>query len=184
MIDHVSTNKPDCVSSSGIISCGISEQDAVYLVRSMRVPKMRRDPKTVTVRTFRRFDLDAFKSDLQGVHFDEVKSLSSDPKEMWLIWKTLDALRKHAPVSNIKIKGNNLRYITAEVRQLARQRDYLRKKANNTGSKYLRQAFQQMKYKITYKVRKLRSECYSKTTAENQGDIKATGNVLKELMET
>ena len=87
-IDHVSTNKPDRVSSSGIISCGISDHDAVYLVRSMRIPKIRRDPKTVTVRKFyRRFDLDAFKSDLQGVHFDEIKSLSSDPNEMSLFGK-------------------------------------------------------------------------------------------------
>ena len=103
IIDHVSTNKPDRVSSSGIISCGISDHDAVYLVRSMRMPKMRRDLKTVTVRKFRRFDLDAFKSHLQGVHFDEVKSLSFDPKEMWLIWKTLfsDVLNKHALKSNM-----------------------------------------------------------------------------------
>ena len=54
---------------------------------------------------------------------------------MWLIWKTfLDVLNKHALVSNIKVKGDNLPYITVEVRQLARQRDYLRKKANKTGS--------------------------------------------------
>ena len=139
LIDHVSTNKPDRVSSSGIIPRGISDHDAVYLVRCMRMPKMRREPKTVTVRKCRRSDLDAFKSDLQGVHFDEIKSLSSDPNEMWLIWKTLssDVLNKHAPITNIKIKGNNLPYITPEVRQLARQRDYLRKKANKTGSKYL-----------------------------------------------
>ena len=63
-----------------------------------------------------------------------------------------------SPITDIKIKGNNLPYITAEVRQLARQRDYLRKKADKTGSKYLRQAFQQNKHKITYEVRKLSSE--------------------------
>ena len=125
--------------------------------------------------------MDAFKSDLQRVHFDEIKSLSSDPNEMWLIWKTLflDVLNKHAPVSNIKIKRNNLPYITAEVRQLARQHGYLRKKANKTGSKYLRQAFQQIKHKITYKVRKPRSEYYFKKIAENKGDIKAAWKVLR-----
>ena len=42
----------------------------------------------------------------------------------------LDVLNKHAPIDNIKIKGNNLPYITAEVRQLARERDFLRKKQN------------------------------------------------------
>ena len=137
---------------------------------------MRRNPKTITVRKFRRFDLDAFKSDLQGINFDEIKSLSSDSNEMWLIWKTLflDVLNRHAPVSNIKIKGHDLPYITTEVRLLARQRYYFRKKAGKTGSKYLRQAFQQIKHKITYKVRKLRSEYYSKKIAENRGNIEAT----------
>ena len=60
----------------------------------------------------------------------------------------LDVLNKHAPIGNIKIKGNNLLYITAEVRQLARQRDFLRKKANETGFKYLKQAFQQIKTEL------------------------------------
>ena len=93
-------------------------------------------------------------------------------------------LSKHAQVSNIQVKGNSLPYITAEVRQLARQRDYLTKKADKAGSRYLRQAFQQIKHKITYKVRKLTSEYYSKKIAENQGDIKATWKVLKEVMKT
>ena len=96
----------------------------------------------------------------------------------------LDVLNKHAPVSNIKIKGNNLPYITAEIRQLARQRDYLRKKDNQTGSKYLCQAFQEIKHKITYEVRKLRFEYYSKVIVKSQGDIKATWKVLQEVMKT
>ena len=101
------------------------------------MPKMKRNSKTVIVGKFRRSDLDGFKSDLQADHFDETQSLSSDPNEMWLIWKTLilDVLNKHAPVSNIKIKGNNLPYKTAEVRQLARQHDYLRRNANKAGTK-------------------------------------------------
>ena len=49
LIDHVSTNKPDRVSSSGIILCGISDHDVVYLVRCMRMPKMRREPTMVTL---------------------------------------------------------------------------------------------------------------------------------------
>ena len=44
LIDHVSTNKPDYVSSSGVISCGISDHDAMYLVRSKRMPKNEEGP--------------------------------------------------------------------------------------------------------------------------------------------
>ena len=99
----------------------------------------------------------------------------SDPNQLWLLWKTmfLDVLNKHAPVDSIKIKGNNLPYITSEVKEMARQRDFLRKKANQTGSKYLRQAFQKNKKRVTYKRRKL-SEYYLKKIKENEGDLKVT----------
>ena len=77
---------------------------------------------------------------------------------MWFIWKQfyLDVLNKHAPVANLRIKGNSLPYITAEAKAMIKQRDYLRPKANKTGSKFLRQAFQQVKKRVVYTVRDLR----------------------------
>ena len=63
--------------------------------------------------------------------------------------------------------------------QLIRQRDFLQKKANKTGSNYLRQAFQQLTYKVTYMLRKLRSDHYSKQIEENSGDMKRTWKILK-----
>ena len=95
----------------------------------------------------------------------------------------LDVLNKHAAVAGIEIKGNNLAYITSEVGgQMARQRDFLRKKANQTGSKYLHQAFQHIKKRVTYKVRELRSECCLKKIKENEGDLKGTWKSLKQVM--
>ena len=55
---------------------------------------------------------------------------------------------------------------------MARQRDYPRKKATKARSKYLGQAFQHIKKKVTYKVRKPRREYYSKKISENDSDIK------------
>ena len=57
-------------------------------------------------------------------------------------------LNKHAPIKTISARGNNLPYATAEVKSLMRQRDYRRVKANKTGSKYLRQAYQQLRNKV------------------------------------
>ena len=93
----------------------------------------------VTVQKYKRFDLADFRRDLHEIQFDEIRSVSSDPNEMWTVWKNLflEVLNKHASLDNMKIKGNNLPYITSEIRQLARQRDFLRKKANKTSSRYL-----------------------------------------------
>ena len=157
------TNRPNCIASGGVIHCGISDHDVVFAVRTMRISGSKGISKRATVPKFKNFDLPVFRSELSKINFDHIKTLTSDPNEMWLLWKSflLDVVNQHAPIDNIKIKGNNLPYITAEVRQLARERDFLRKKANKTGSKYLRQAFQQIKHRVTYKLRSLRSEYYS-----------------------
>ena len=184
LIDHISTNRPECVSDSGVIACGISDHDIVYVVRSMCVPKLKRDPKIIKVRKYKNFDERSFTSELRRIHFDEIKNVTNDPNEMWLIWKTLylEVLNRHAPVSDMKIKGNNLPYITMEVRQMIRQRDYLRKKANKTGSPILRQAFQQIRNKVTYKIRSLRAEYFSKSIETNKDDLRKTCKILKQAM--
>ena len=93
----------------------------------------------------------------------------------------LNTLDMHAPISEIRIRGNNLPYITAEMRKLIRTRDCLKKKANKTGSKYLHQAFQQIRNNVKYGIRKLRSEYYRNKIEENRGDLKATWKTLKEV---
>ena len=178
LIDHISSNRPECVSRSGVIPCCISDHDTVFLIRSMRIPKLKKEPKIMTVRKCKNF------ADLSKIQFDEIKNITDDPNEMWTIWKTwfLDVLNRHAPISDITIKGNNLPYITMEVRQMIRQRDYLRKKANKTGSNILQQAFQQIRNKMTYTVRKLRTEYYSKTLKKNEGDLKKTWKIFMQAM--
>ena len=117
---------------------------------------MTQKSKFITVRKCKNFNQNAFLSELREIKYDEIKNVTGDPNGMWLIWKTwfLDVLNKHAPVSDITIKGTSLPYITMEIRQMIRQRDYLRKMADKTGSPYLRQAFQQIRNRVTYSIRK------------------------------
>ena len=72
--------------------------------------------------------------------------------------------------------------MTTEVRRLIRQRDFLRKKANKTGSNYLRQASQRLTHQVTYMLRKLRTDYYSKQIEENGSNMKRTWKILKEAM--
>ena len=65
---------------------------------------------------------------------------------------------------------------------MMRQRDYLRGKANKTGSKYLRQAFQQVRNKVDYTLRNLKSEYYTRKIEENKNNLKNTWKVLKQVV--
>ena len=73
VIDHIITNRPASVSKSGVLSCGISDHDAVFMIKRMRLPKLKDPPKHLNVRNYKKFDLKAFKKDMNNVPFDVIK---------------------------------------------------------------------------------------------------------------
>ena len=158
LIDHIGTNKSEHILDHGVIPCGISDHDVIFAIRSMKVPTRKSSPQTISTGKLNVFDEIAFISELKMIPFDQIKLLTDDPNEMWFLWKTmfLDVLNKHAPVTEIKIKGNSLPYITSDIRKLIRQRDYLKKKANN-----LWQAYQHLRNKVKPSIRTARANYYS-----------------------
>ena len=118
LIDHIATNKPEYISKSMVIACGISDHQLAIVNRNMRIPKIKKDPETIDIRKLKSFDSIAFLEELKSKYFDAIKDITRKPNEMWVIWKSLclDVLNKHALLSKIRVKGNNLPYVTTEVR--------------------------------------------------------------------
>ena len=55
-----------------------------------------------------------------------MKDITRKSNEMWVIWKSffLDVLNKHAPLAKIRVKGNNLPFVTTEVSLIPLQQDH------------------------------------------------------------
>ena len=87
LIDHMATNRADAVLHSGVIACGISDHDMVYLNRSIRLTHIKRDPKVIETRKYN-FDSTAFLTDLKAAPFNEISRFTNSPGEMWTIWIT------------------------------------------------------------------------------------------------
>ena len=62
---------------------------------------------------------------------------------------------------------------------MIRQRDYLRAKANKTGSIVLRQAYSQVRVKVNQKLYELRKNYYTGKIEQHKYDLKNTWKVLK-----
>ena len=45
IIDHIITNSSDAVSKSGVLACGISDHDVVFMTKHTRLPKLRASPR-------------------------------------------------------------------------------------------------------------------------------------------
>ena len=71
------------VHDSGVISCGISDHDIVFIERNVRAPKMKAPHKVLNVRNFKRFDNDSFRDDIQKIPMDQIRSFSGDVNMMW-----------------------------------------------------------------------------------------------------
>ena len=112
-----------------------------------------------------------------------IKLVSKDVNEVWLRWKAffLDILDKHSPVTKIKVKGNSLPHVKSELRALIKTRDYLRAKANKTGSEYLRQAFNYTRNKVNKLLSDLK-KLLIKNIEENKDNLKGTWEILKQAM--
>ena len=87
IIDHITTDKPEFVSESGVLSCGISDHDVVFLTKQMRLPKLKAPPKILNVRNYKRFNLNAVRQDMRSVPFDEIENIARDANEMWTLWR-------------------------------------------------------------------------------------------------
>ena len=65
---------------------------------------------------------------------------------------------------------------------MIRQRDYLKAKVVKTGSKYLFQAFRQIRSRVFSSLKQLRKDYYTKKRKETKGDMKKTWKILKSAM--
>ena len=110
---------------------------------------------------------------------------SRDANEMWTLWKRFfsDILNKHAPITYVQVKGNKIPYVTSELKAIIKQRDYLRAKANKTGSSVLRQAYSQVRAKVNQKLYELRENYYTGKIEQHSMTLKIHGKYLKVQLE-
>jgi hypothetical protein len=107
----------------------------IYIQRSISIP--RGEPKIVKTRQFKHSNTNNFKADIFTHLNDEIFLNSTlDPKVMWEKWKTrfLTVADFHAPPITKRVRGQYAPWIPNNIRQVMRQRDYLKKKAVKTGS--------------------------------------------------
>ena len=140
IIDLVFTNKPELVTNFGVIHIGISDHSLIFLQRKISVPRC--EPKLINKRNFKHYNVDAFRSDLAAC-LANLTSTIQDPNDMWSEWKDrfLAVADMHAPQETKKVRSVNSPWITKNIRQKMRHRDFLKKKAIQTKSKHYHQAY-------------------------------------------
>ena len=105
-IDHILTNKQETVSQSGVIPCSISDHDIVFMFK--KYESSQAQPKSLTVRNYKKFDAQEFQDDIGKLPLDQIRNVTNNANDVWLMWKAffLYALNKHTPIPQIKFQSS------------------------------------------------------------------------------
>jgi exonuclease III len=180
LIDLFFTSRPE-LYSSGVIQIGFSDHLAIVGVRKLhRIKPM--PPKTVEVRNYKNYDSELFKTDLSYVPWD-ILEMEPNPEEAWNSFKDLfkTVADSHAPVSTRRVRGRSLPWITREVKNLMKERDYYHKKAMKTNQEIYWSNYKRLRNAVTGKLRKEKSIYYSSQLTGKQ-DSKQMWSTLNDLL--
>ena len=79
MTCYIVTIKKDNIADGGIIPCGIGDHDLVYIIRHARLPKMKKDPKIVTVGSTKNLNNDTLVKNLNELPFELIRASAGNP---------------------------------------------------------------------------------------------------------
>ena len=158
-------NNTHRIVESGVIHSAISDHSIVYCTMKSGVPKA--PPKTIEYRSYRKYDKSSFIKDLKETDWNMVHFYSdvNPAVEMWNILFT-DVTNKHAPIKKTRIKGAKTPWVTSDLKNAMRDRDFHHVKAIKTNSKYHWDMFKKMKNFVNKEVKKCKAEYYSDLTRD------------------
>jgi len=162
IIDHLYTNRPDCISNVFVSSYSVSDHFPVCFTRQMhtKIPKNKHISKDY--RQFKHFKEHAFQKDLLMSNLNMIDTVS-DPNTClnYLLNTISSTLNIHAPIKTKRIKSDILPgWFSDEIKHAIKMRDWLKK--HNKIDEYKKQ-----RNHVTFLIRKYKQQFYNNSVREN-----------------
>ena len=140
-IDLVFANNTHRIVESGVIHTAISYLSIVYCTMKSGIPKA--PPKTIEHRSYCKYDKRTFIKDLKETDWNMV-DFNDEVHPAVEMWYTLftDVANRHAPIKKTRIKGAKISWMTSDLKNAMRDRDFHHAKAikrtQNTIGKFIK----------------------------------------------
>ena len=122
---------------SGVIPCAISDHSYALIYCTAKSGVSKGPPRIIEYRSYRTYDKNAFINDLKEVDWDlvtnrdNINSAVNGWNEMFL-----NIANRHAPLKQPRVKGIQIPWMTSNLNQAMRDRDYHHRKAIKSQSSY------------------------------------------------
>ncbi|CAB4014189.1 Hypothetical predicted protein, partial [Paramuricea clavata] len=162
LIDLILTNKPENISLSGIVHLGISAHSLIFAIRKLTLPKSgKTSPSVREVRDFKSFVQKYFIHDISQLPWNSINQFAS-PNTSWQVWKSLflESLDRHAPLRQKRLRQHAIPWITPQVKQRMRKRDFHKKQAiqHDFQSQWL--LYKSERYNVNIEIRRTKSKYF------------------------
>ena len=102
------------------------------------------------------------------------------PNEVRDVWKSLflEVVNKPAPIGKRKVKSKPSPWITAELRQQMRKRDFLKNQAVKQNSHQAWNDYKKARNEVNASIREARATFFNDSIKKHSGNLKETWNVI------
>ena len=183
IIDLIFVNNVHRVVESGVFPLDISDHSLIFCVIKAGVAKSGGNYRDISYRCYKNYNSANFNRDLESVDWSFLDSISdiSDTVNTWCqtFSETAD---KHAPIKTRRVKCTSKSpWITQELTQLMRERDYHQKQAHKTNSDYHWQKFRELRNYINNQIKLAKTKYYQDTVKANKDNPSDLWKTLNEL---
>ena len=180
-IDLILVSNENKLYTSGNIPVGFSDHNLVYMTYKSRPVKAK--PKILKTRSYRKFDSSLFHDDLNNTDWNFVFQ-ADNPEIAWCCFK--DKFKqisdKHAPLVEVRVKGNQPSWFNEDILSMCKDRDYYKGKAQKSGSAKDWELYRNIRNQTTNMIKQVKKTYYTDTIKENKDDSKQLWKTIKTLL--
>ena len=180
-IDFVMVSNNSKVFATGNLPVGFSDHNLVYM--SYKACIIKAKPKIVKTRSYRKFNIEEFQNDLSNMDWNVVFQ-ANDPSAAWNCFKNIfkTISDKHAPVVEVRVKGNQPPWFNEEIISMCKDRDYYKGKAQKTGSASDWETYRHVKNQTNNTIKQAKKGYYCNCIEENRHNGKQLWKVIKSIL--
>ena len=158
----------------------ISDHDLVGCVRKLN--NNRYQPRTITCRNYRNYEPASMRQDLTESNFDIIYEMN-DANSAWVyLFEILTTVfNKHAPKITKRVKGRLCPWLTAEIKQVMNNRDYILRRFRKHKQSADWEVYKTLRNNCTNQIRKAKREYYQNLLEENRKNPKSFWNTIKKI---
>ena len=181
IIDLILVSNMHRIVQCDVLDSSLSDHNLVFCVIKGGVKKL--PSKNIEYRSFKNFHEEAFIRDLGAVPWNSVESFDNIDDAVFL-WERLfiGVADQHAPIKTKRVKANQSPWISPKLLEVRHDRDYHRKKAQNSSSQYHWQMYRKLRNYANHEEKRLKSAYYCKLIEDAKNNSSKMWKAIKETL--